>query len=332
MKVRTLAILMCSVTALSFVACKSTPAAEEAPQETTEETPVVEQKEDFSGANQTLMGKLDAARTAAIEAEAKKYFPELFDQAEKDYNELKKNTAENPNTDYSSQVKDLTAKYQSLEKAAKAQAMKEQIDQLQFASLDQAGYDKAGAALAKYAELGASGSSSDLLDQANIAYNSYSSILTKGYTSLVKAEKEAALAAKKNAESVKAQMAKKTEYQTATAKFQKADVAKNFNNLVDKKAAYEGFKSAKEIYTEIYETVKKNREEAQAKIDAAKKRVEQAENYSEEADKVAPLTEKVAGIEDENAVLLEKDTFANPEDSIIDVNTSTDVSAQGDAK
>lgn len=341
MKLNKIAILMCSFTVLSFVACKSTPAAEEVPEtpasdESQQETPVEEQKDDFSDANKKRLESVEKARTAAIEADAQKYFPELFKEVDSAYETFKKNIAENPNSDYSADAKDLVAKYESLEKAAKAKSMKETIEALNFSDVDPALLAAGDAALAKYAELGAGAGSADLKNQADLAYNSYEKLLQKGYSGLIKTEKEAALAAKKNAESVKAQLAKKDEYKNATDLFQKADSLKNFNNLKDKKGAYEGFKTSKEIYTEIYETVKKNREEAQAAIERAKKRVSEAESYSVEADSIAPLNEKVAGIEDENAVLLEKDQFANPEDSIIQVDTSTaeqtSANSQEDAK
>ena len=325
MKLKKIAILLCSLAVLSFVACKSTPAAEVEPEKDesqTEEVPVEEKKDDFSSANSKLIDKVDSARDAAIQAEAKKYFPELFAETESKYNEFKKNIAENPDKDYSADAADLVARYASLEKAANAKAMKETIEAFNFSGLDPKLFEAGNAALDKYAELGASASGKDLLPQAELAYNSYSQLLLKGYVSLINAEKEAALAAKKNAESVKAQLAKKDEYANATAIFQKADTAKNYNNVKDKKAAYEGFKTSKEIYTEIYETVKKNREEAQAAIDRAKKRVAESESYSVEADSIAPLSEKVDGIEDENAVLLEKDTFSNPDDAIIQVDSS----------
>jgi len=338
-KLNKIAILMCSFTVLSFVACKSTPEAEEVPETPAEEaaeTPVEEKKDDFSDANKKKLESVEKARVAAIEAGAQKYFPELFKEVDSAYETFKKNIAENPNTDYSAQSKDLVAKYESLEKAAKAKTMKETIEAMNFSDVDSALLAAGDAALAKYAELGADASSAELKNQAELAYNSYEKLLQKGYAGLIKTEKEAALAAKKNAESVKAQLAKKDEYKNATDLFQKADTSKNFNNLKDKKSAYEGFKTSKEIYTEIYEIVKKNREEAQAAIDRAKKRVSEAESYSVEADSIAPLNEKVDGIEDENAVLLEKDQFANPDDSIIQVDTSTaeqtSANSQEDAK
>ncbi len=343
MKLNKIAILMCSFTVLSFVACKSTPAAEEvnetpaAEEPKQEETPVVEEKkDDFSDANKKSLESVEKARAAAVEAEAQKYFPELFNDVDAAYESFKKNTQENPNNNYSAEAKDLVAKYESLEKAAKAKTMKESIEAMNFAELDAALFAAGDAALNKYAEMGAGASGADLKNQAELAYNSYEKLLLKGYMGLIKTEKDAALQAKKNAESVKAQLSKKDEYQKATGLFQKADSSKNFNNVKDKKNAYEGFKSSKEIYTEIYEIVKKNREEAQAAIDRAKKRVQNAENYSVEADTIAPLSEKLDGIEDENAVLLEKDQFANPDDSIIQVDTSTaeqtSANSQEDAK
>ena len=80
----------------------------------------------------------------------------------------------------------------------------------------------------------------------------------------------------------------------------------------------------KKSFLALYENVYKKREAAQSKIDEAKKAVENAENYAAEADEKAPLTEAVDGIEEEGATLLEEEVYENPENSVIDVN-STDV-------
>ena len=85
--------------------------------------------------------------------------------------------------------------------------------------------------------------------------------------------------------------------------------------------AYIGYKSSKESFSEMYEIVKKDREETEARLAAAREKVNAAEQTAVAADSAAPLTEKIAGIEDENAVLLQSDTFANPEDSISDVES-----------
>ena len=84
-----------------------------------------------------------------------------------------------------------------------------------------------------------------------------------------------------------------------------------------------GYKTAKETYSALYEEIKEKRAAAQALIDAAKQKVADSENYAKEADSIAPLEGVVAGIEAEDAVLLEEDNFANPEDAVINVEDGT---------
>ena len=60
------------------------------------------------------------------------------------------------------------------------------------------------------------------------------------------------------------------------------------------------------------------------RLSERKNALQKQKNYTEEADTIAPLNEEVAGIEKEDTVLLESDNFANPEDSVIDVESSED--------
>ena len=162
---------------------------------------------------------------------------------------------------------------------------------------------------------------SDQKANAEKALSAYSKLLLAHLGAMAKSERAAALEAKKNADSVKAGVAKKAEYTEASNTFKKAD-----SNYVakDLEGAYKGYRTAKNTFTNLYETIAAKRAEAQAAIERAKKRVAEAESYTVEADSIAPLTGEVAGIEKEDAVLLEEDNFANPDDAIIDVEDSAE--------
>ena len=327
MKIKHLVFISCLFAGFFFASCKSTPEAEPESTEADSSADSAENSESTEASvaetNANLLDKAEKAREAAVAAEAQKYYPELFSETDKYYVEVKNNVAAHPDTDWSASIKDVTEKWESLEKAALAQAMKEKIDALDIdmSQIDHAAVEKGQKALEQYKNLGSSASGADLLAQANEAYAAYKLLLDKGYSALAARERKAAVEAKKNADSVKAAVAKKTkdDYAKAADTFIKADASYSRANCA---AAYDGYKSSKETFISLYETVKKDREEAQAALEKAKQRVAQSASYSEEADAIAPLTEKVAGIEDENAVLLEEETFANPDDAIIDVESS----------
>ena len=141
-------------------------------------------------------------------------------------------------------------------------------------------------------------------------------MVNKGLKANAGRERQAALEAKKNADSVKAGVARKEEYTKASEIFKKADSSYVTANL---EGAFNGYKTSKEAFTSMYEEIKEKRAAAQALIDAAKQKVADSENYAIEADSIAPLEGETAGIEAEDAVLLEEDNFANPEDAVIDV-------------
>lgn len=334
MKFKYFSVLLCASAVFFFVSCGSTPTKEEDldfdPSKTEEQTepaePVVEEptKEpepvveapDFSAANQTLLEAAEKARQAAVDADAQKYYPEKFDQTDQWYVEVKEKVSSDPKTDHSADVKDVTDKFNALAKASLARSMKERADELGFAGEDKSSYDKGAKALEEYDALAADSNSADLLAKADEAFNAYSALMLKGFKAFAGRERNAALEAKKNADSVRAGVAKKDEYKKASDDFKAADTAYVTKNI---ESAYRGYKSAKEAYTELYETVSKNRAAAQEAIERAKQKVAEAENYSVEADTISPLESEVAGIEKEDAVLLEEDNLANPDDAVINV-------------
>lgn len=310
----------------AFTSCGSTPTAEpeldiEPAVETEEPAPgpelqPEEQKSDFSETNTALLAKAESARQAAVDSGAQEYYGALFNSVDVLYTEVKSSVQANPAEDCSEKINDVIAKYDSLAKAAEAKKLKEKADGMEFSSVDKSVYDAAEKALGEYDSLGASASGKELLAKAEAAYNSYNVLLLKGYTALAGRERNAALAAKKDADSVRAGVAKKDEYTKASDVFKKADSSYVTKDI---EGAYNGYKAAKEVYAELFETVSKNRAAAQAAIERAKQKVAEAKSYSAEADEIAPLQQEVAGIEKEDAVLLKEDNLANPEDSVIDV-------------
>jgi len=314
-------VALCAVASIFFASCGSTKVADANTEENTE---VVEENttvEDFTNANSELLAKVEEARKAAIDAKAQTYYRALFDETETKFVDTKSKIEKTPKINYADDLNDLLNRYQSMEKASLARELKEKADLMDKADLDAVILKKGEEALAKYDGLVSSGSGADLLVQAEIAYDSYFSLVNKGFIAMAGRERKAALAAKKDAESVKAQVAKKTKdsYNKAAEIFKKADVSYSTKNI---EKAFNGYKSSKEAWAEMFEIVKKDRAETEAKLAAARQKVFEAEQVATTADTTAPLTEKVSGIEDENAVLLEEDKFANSDELINDVESS----------
>lgn len=315
-----LLFVACGSTKVESVPEDNTTAEVENQEENKTEDVIEEKKEDFSASNAELVLKVEAARAAAIAAGAEKFYKSFLAETDSKYSGVKADLKNNPSADYSGDLKDLINRYESMEYASLAQGLKSKTSSMNTSDLDAATLKKASDALASYEALMNSGSGADMLAQAKLAYQSYSDLVNKGFTAMAGRERKAALDAKKNAESVKAQVAKKTKdaYQKASEVFKKADASYSFKKL---EPAYNGYKTAKESWTEMFEIVKKDREETEARLAAAKQKVLEAEKAALAADAEAPLTEKVAGIEDEDTVLLEADKFARPEDSISDVES-----------
>ena len=311
--------LFSAASLFAFISCGSTPTAE--PQVDVTPAPVEEPKpeptpepvaEDFSSANQALLSQADAARQKAIDAGAEKYFPEVLASDDKFYEEVKAEVAANPSADHSEKIKEVIKRYDALATASLAKELKAKADEM---GLSDATAEKA------LADFEASDNGTDMKTNADKALSAYSALMAEHLLSLAKSEREAALAAKKNADSVKAGVAKKAEYTAASNTFKKAD-----SSFVTKdiEGAYKGYNSAKNTFTALFNEISEKRAAAQAAIERAKKRVAEAETYTVEADSIAPLTGEVAGIEKEDAVLLEADNFANPDDAVIDVESSED--------
>lgn len=313
------------------MSCGSTPAAEpeivpevkevveEVKQEVEEvkqEVEEVVQAVDYSAHNGELLLTVEASREKAIAADAKKYYPDGFDAAENQYTTVKNDISSNLTTDYEEQLKDLANRYESLAAAAQANALKEKADSLSLGGEDGESYSAGEKALSEYASMLTSASGKELLDKASEALNAYNQVVNKGLKANAARERNAALEAKKNADSVKAGVAKKDEYKKASDAFKKADSS---YITADIEGAYNGYKAAKTTFNSLYETISAKRAAAQALIDAAKQKVAESASYAEEADTIAPLESEVAGIEKEDAVLLEEDNLANPEDSVINV-------------
>lgn len=327
-------IILSIFTLLFFISCGSKPAAEEPKPEAPDVPEVVEEiPEDTADDGLAaaarlaqLMEQVNDARKAAIEAGADKNCPDQMNKLDYLLAGLK------DSSDPDSAAKSIIDRYNLLANYSKAVDAKKEIDDSGFASYAQNNYDRGLSNLEKVEAAFDSGS--DDFDKAVFVYaedalKEFNTVINVAYKKIAKEEREAAMEAKKNADSVKAGVSRKAEYSEAADLIQSGDSSYSMQNA---KSAAEKYKSANEKFTYLYEDVAAKRAAAQAAIEEAKRRVEESQKFAEEADVKAPITEAVEGIEDEDAVLLEADDYEDPEEAEADIPEELDENDEGEAE
>ena len=218
-------LLISILTFLMFISCGSKPDPEtakdpEAPV-VTEEAVVEEDASDVD--NESLLKKVEDARTLAIEAGADKYAPEMFAKVEEMYKKLQEN----------SDGKNAAAVYADLEKRysildyAKAKSTKEKVDSEYLSTYAEATYAE-GVILLKAAEVAFSNDAAfddELASVAKNAYIKFNKVYLIAYKMIAQNERSLALDAKKDADSVKASVSQKDRYKVAADEFSAGDSA-----------------------------------------------------------------------------------------------------------
>ena len=321
---------------LSLISCGSKKGAEDtanpeppAVEETTGESTTEQAVEDTvnKAGLDLALANMDSSRQAAIDSDAEEYAPDYFDSLEEKYKDLKARAANGE--DVTAECNDLAKRYQALAAYVNALDAKETIDDYELPPLAKTAYDKGCKDLDDFETLfdDPNASADDLLAKGTSAYASFKTVLVALYKDIAKDARADALEAKKDADSVKAAVSEKREYNRAVELFKKGDASYSMNGY---ESACKSYDEAYDIFTELYETISEKRAAALAAIEAAKKSVEASAAIAEEADLEAPLTGNVDGIEDEDAVLLEEDNYADPEDS--EVYLDEELSVGGDEK
>lgn len=314
-------VLLSIFTLLFFISCGSKPAAEEEAPKAPDVTEAVEDlsenvaDESLSEAAKLakLMEEINDARQAAIEAGADRNCPDQMNKL--DYLLAGLKDSDDPD----SAAKSIIDRYNLLATYSKAVDAKDEIDENGYDSYAPNNYDRGVDNLEKVDA--AFESDSVDFDKATFVYaenalKEFNTVINVAYKKIAKEEREAALEAKKDADSVKAGVSRKAEYKEAADLIQTGDSLYAMQNA--KKAA-EKYVEANDKFTYLFEDVSEKRAEAQAAIEEAKRRVAESQKFAEEADVKAPITEQVEGIEDEDAVLLEADDYEDPEDAEADI-------------
>ena len=332
-------ILLLSIfTLLFFISCGSKPAAEEQKPEAPDiaeavESAVEDAAEDAADNSLAeaaklakLMEEINDARKAAIEAGADRNCPEQMNKL--DYLLAGLKDSEDPD----SAAKSIIDRYNLLANYSKAVDAKKEVDENGFESYAQNNYDRGVDNLEKVDAAFDSGSDDfdkSVFVYAENAYKEFNTVINVAYKKIAKEERENAMDAKKDADSVKAGVARKAEYKEAADLIQSGDSLYAMQNA---KKATDKYVEAADKFTYLFEDVSEKRAAAQAAIEEAKKRVAESEKFAEEADVKAPITEKVEGIEDEDAVLLEADDYDDPEDAEADLPETIEDIEEGEAK
>ncbi|MCR5290012.1 MAG: hypothetical protein K6E51_08495 [Treponema sp.] len=334
MKVKILAFL--SLVALLLFSCKSTPTAEDVVDETTGVESAVEDEsvteevdngkteaEKNNAKNLALLQQIETARQKAVDAGAQELFADVFTETDALYNAYKGKCEAGSGDDLSSEGKDVLARYQALEKAANAYTTKQKIDELNLSQYDPKNYQKGEQSTKELLELyGNKADINSISAKVDEACDAYAKVFLTGMKKLAAVKRSDAIAAKKRADSVFAGVGEKDAYKAASGKITKADSQLVTN---DPEGAYKGYTAAETDFNKLYDSVQKKREAAQKAMEEARAKVEQAAAFASRADKEAPLgDEPVEGIEAEDAVLLEVETYDNPESAVIDVDATAD--------
>ena len=343
---KAIVIFVCATVLASFFAsCGSTPAPdskaaepkiEDALEEgaSTEELDPPEDSDtnaesaiDIAAENQAGLEKAESARQTAIDAGADTAFPEKFAEIDALYGEAKEKA--NAGEDASSDFDNIAKLYSALEQYSLAVKAKNQIDENNFADYDRTSYDNGCSSLSKSDELwqDASANADALLEAATDANGKFKNVIFEAYRAHAKEERTNAFIAKRNADTVRAGVASKEEYNAAVDEFRKGDSAYSMQNP---ESAYRHYVAAKEQFTAVYAIVSERRANAEKAMIDSQKQVDDAYSYAQNADKNAPLEgDDIEGIEASDVVLLESDTYENPESLEADIPEDIDAASEG---
>jgi hypothetical protein len=269
----------------------NTPATSTSPADSTSTAPPSTAVTDVAARNAALLAEAQAAHDAAIAANAEQSCPDQLAALDALFDTVKKDAAANPaSPDVSAKLLDIAQRYKALEKTAQALYLKERVDGLEFAPYDSASYAKGEAALALLTAADVqSAPAQTLLDNATVAFDSYSAVLFAGFSAEADKAKQAADASKAKADSVKASVAAREAYAGASNYYREGQA-----NIADRlpEAAVADFQAAQIAFEEVYEDVLARREAALAAIRKAEQAAQDVEDFAREADEIAPLEEE----------------------------------------
>lgn len=280
--------------------------------------PEIEEPEVFD--NTETLQKLDASRDEAIKSGANKYAATELAEIDALYKALKARAE--AGEDVSAESAELIKLYEIITTYAKAMELKEKIDEDDLAQYAQNVYNDGEKLIDEIDE--SEEWTLDLLDKAKEAYSKFNTVCIQGYKALARQAREDAFASKRDADSVKAGVARKDKYNEAVDFFKLAD---SLYAMQSPEKAITNYNKSEDLFDDLYDELYEARAAAQRAIEAAKRKVEESALYAEQADEEAPIvagSEAEEYIEDEDAVLLEEDEYEDPEDAEADISEDFD--------
>ena len=329
---RKVVVMICSAMLIFFcISCGSKPAPEE-PEKTAPvvETPKPEPEPEPvkpKADNGAALKGIDDARKLALDAGVKDYEPDKLKAIDDLYDKLKAKA--DSGEDITEDSKDLANRYAALTAYVKACQINEDIDDSDMVDLAEAMYDKGYEDLLAYEDLfnNPNSTGKEQLDKATSANTTLTAVYAIIFKQMTKDARTDALASKKDAESVRAQVSQKEKYNKAVDLFKKGDSA---YTMMAYERAYDNYIDATDLFDEMYDDIAEKRAAALKKIEEAKLKVKESEDFALQADKKAPMKTKLDGIEDEDAVLLEDDDYADPTASEVAVPETVKEAIIGD--
>ena len=308
---RKVVVMICSAMLIFFcISCGSKPAPEE-PEKTAPvvETPKPEPEPVKKADNGAALKGIDDARKLALDAGVKDYEPDKLKAIDDLYDKLKAKA--DSGEDISEASKDLADRYAALTAYVKACQVNDDIYDSEMVELAEDVYEKGYNDLLAYEDLfnNPNSTGKEQLDKANSAKVTLTGVYAIIFKQMTKDARTDALASKKDAESVRAQVSQKEKYNKAVDLFKKGDSA---YTMMAYERAYDNYIDATDLFDEMYDDISEKRAAALKKIEEAKIKVKESEDFALQADKKAPMKTKLDGIEDEDAVLLEDDDYADP--------------------
>ena len=277
--------------------------------------------------NGAALKGIDDARKLALDAGVKDYEPDKLKAIDDLYDKLKAKSEKGE--DITAESKDLADRYAALAAYVKACQINDDIYDSDMVGLAEDVYEKGYNDLLAYEDLfnNPNSTGKEQLDKANSAKVTLTGVYAVIFKQMTKDARADALASKKDAESVKAQVSQKDKYNKAVDLFKKGDSA---YTMMAYERAYDNYIDATDLFDEMYDDIAEKRAAAQKKIEEAKLKVKESENFALQADKKAPMKTKLDGIEDEDAVLLEEDDYDDPAASEVAVPETVKEAIIGD--
>jgi hypothetical protein len=290
-------VVLCALCVIFIASCKSVPEPEQtapvAPPGETAVQPQAGTGDQRANRAASLLADVEKARQEAVDAGAEIYCPDELARLDSVFDELKKEAGQNPDSDeVFDRGTDMVIRYRALEKAAKALAAKEEVDNRGLARYVPDVYAEGEDALGTLQNANVtSDDAEELADAADRAYVAYTKVLAEGLARLAaeaQADRNAAVQAKARADGIKSAVTEKDSYAEAVASLAAGD---DMVESGDIEAARSSYQTARDSFDAIFARVSKKRDEAAEAMRLAALRARESAAFALQADAIESSTD-----------------------------------------